>query len=45
MVVVENRMLDIVNVSGYKKLQDPAEITDDFAKQLLVEPLAWGICP
>jgi hypothetical protein len=25
-------------------IQDPAEIPDDFETQLLVEPLAWGIC-
>jgi hypothetical protein len=28
-----------------KNIQDPAEIPDDLAKQLLVELLAWGICP
>jgi hypothetical protein len=27
------------------KYTGPAEILDDFAKQLWVEPLAWGICP
>jgi len=26
-------------------IQGPAEIPDNFAKQLWVEPLAWGICP
>jgi len=26
-------------------IQGPSEIPDDFAKQLWVEPLAWGICP
>jgi hypothetical protein len=26
-------------------VQGPAEIPDDFAKQLRVEPFAWGICP
>ena len=27
------------------EIHGPAEIPDDFAKQLWVEPLAWGICP
>jgi hypothetical protein len=26
-------------------VQGVAEISDDFAKQSCVEPLAWGICP
>jgi hypothetical protein len=34
MVVVENRTLGNVTVSGYKELEGPAEIPDDFAKQL-----------
>ena len=31
--------------TGRYLVQGPAEIPDDFAKQLWVEPLAWGICP
>jgi hypothetical protein len=29
----------------FSVIQGLAEIPDDFAKQLLVELLAWGICP
>jgi hypothetical protein len=36
----KNSCIQRVNI-----IQDPAEIPDDFAKQLCVEPLAWGICP
>jgi len=35
----EDRLADLLII------QSPAEIPDDLAKQLSVEPLAWGICP
>ena len=30
---------------GETYIEGPAEIPEDFAKQLWVEALAWGICP
>jgi hypothetical protein len=38
------RLIPRMGAAG-DQVQGPAEIPDDFAKQLCVEPLAWGICP
>jgi len=38
-------LLHLVGLSLWIIVQGPAEVPDDLAKQLSVEPLAWGICP
>jgi len=43
MVLVNN--INMCMCCIFSHIQGPAEIPDDFAKQLWVEPSAWGICP
>jgi len=47
MTDVKIHLLNVINVTQVNNdiIQGPAEIPDDLATQLLVESLAWGICP